>query len=133
MSGMTRGMWKGLVSKSCFRHHRLMDRQPCVYILASGYNGTLYVGVTSDLAGRLYQHRTGQGNGFTERYGVYRLVYFEMHEDMPAAIAREKALKKWRREWKRNIIERDNPQWLDLAPSLGLAEALPPHIPSCRT
>ena len=102
-----------------------------MYILANGRNGTLYVGVTSDLAKRLHQHRDGQGGGFTARYDVHRLVYFELFEDMPAAIAREKTLKKWRRAWKLNLIERDNPEWLDLAIGLGLAAPSPSS--SCRT
>ena len=89
-------------------------RQPCVYILASKRNGTLYVGVTSDLARRLDQHRAGAVEGFTERYGVHRLVYAEFHETMPLAIAREKQMKKWRRAWKLELIERDNPDWRDL-------------------
>jgi len=94
-----------------------MDRQPCVYILASDRNGTIYVGVTSDLMGRLYQHRSGDIPR-TSRYGVTKLV-FELFGDMLGAIAREKQLKNWRREWKLNLIERDNPQWDDLAVELG--------------
>jgi putative endonuclease len=101
-----------------------MMRQPCVYILASDYLGTLYIGVTSDLAARLHQHRTGAGRGFTNRYNVHRLVRYEIFADMPSAIAREKQLKRWHREWKCNLIERDNPEWNDLAPLLGLAEPL---------
>ena len=97
------------------------EREPCVYILASGRNGTLYIGMTSDLAARLHQHRAGDTAGFTGRYGVTRLVRFELYEDMPTAIAREKQLKRWRREWKCNLIERDNPDWGDLANGLGLA------------
>ena len=92
---------------------------PCVYILASGYNGTLYVGVTSNLLGRIIQHREGTFDGFTKKYGVKRLVYFETGESMEGAIAREKTIKKWRREWKRNLIERQNPEWNDLAVGLG--------------
>jgi putative endonuclease len=97
----------------------MMERQPCVYILASGRHGTLYVGVTSDLMGRLHQHRTGATPGFTSQYGVHRLVHFEVAETMEAAIAREKQLKTWRREWKTNLIERENPFWEDLAITLG--------------
>ena len=96
-----------------------MDRQPCVYILASDRNGTIYVGVTSDLMGRLYQHRSGEIPGFTSRYGVTKLVRFELFGDMLGAIAREKQLKNWRREWKLNLVEQDNPQWNDLAVELG--------------
>lgn len=96
-----------------------MDRQPCVYILASDHNGTLYIGVTSNLITRLHQHRTADRVGFTARYGIKRLVRFEMFDDMPTAIAREKQLKRWRREWKLNLIEQDNPGWSDLAIGLG--------------
>ena len=85
-----------------------------VYILASGRNGTLYIGVTGDLAARIWQHRNGTADGFTKRYNVHRLVHVEPFSDITEAIAREKALKKWRRAWKLELIERDNPQWLDL-------------------
>lgn len=93
---------------------------PCVYILASAYLGTLYVGVTSNLIGRLLQHRQGQFGGFTKRYGVYRLVWFEMADTMEAAIVTEKRIKRWKRDWKISLIERDNPTWDDLAVGLGL-------------
>jgi putative endonuclease len=96
-----------------------MERQPCVYLLASGHNGTIYTGVTSDLIGRIYQHREDVIDGFTKRYGVHRLVYFEMFEDMPTAIAREKQIKAWRRDWKASLIEEANPFWEDLAIGLG--------------
>jgi len=102
-----------------------MGRQPCVYILASAYLGTLYIGVTSSLSARLDQHRSGS-KGFTSRYKVFRLVRYELFADMPAAIAREKQLKAWHREWKCNLIERDNPEWNELAPALGLAGPLSP-------
>jgi putative endonuclease len=94
--------------------------EPCVYILASRKFGTLYIGVTSDLIGRLYQHRNRQVKGFTSRYGVYRLVRFEQFETMYDAISREKQLKRWHRQWKVNLIESENPNWNDLAPVLGL-------------
>ena len=97
----------------------MIERQPCVYILASAKNGTVYVGVTSDLLKRLHQHRTGSDDGFTSRYNVRHLVRYEMFETMLDAIAREKQLKRWRREWKINLIERDNPHWVDLAIGLG--------------
>ncbi len=97
-----------------------MSKQPCVYILASGHYGTLYIGVTSDLIARLYQHRTGSVPGFTSRYGVHRLVRYELFADMPTAIAREKQLKAWHRDWKINLIESENPMWDDLAVGLGL-------------
>ena len=85
-----------------------------VYILASERNGTLYIGVTGNLAARIWQHRNGVVEGFTKRYHIDRLVHVESFKDVNEAIAREKALKKWRRAWKLELIERDNPQWLDL-------------------
>lgn len=97
----------------------MRERQPCVYIMASGFNGTLYTGVTSNLIGRVQQHRDGTFKGFTSAYRVNRFVWFEMAETMEAAIAAEKRIKRWRREWKMNVIERDNPHWHDLAVSLG--------------
>jgi putative endonuclease len=96
-----------------------MDRQPCVYILASDRNGTIYVGVTSDLVKRLYQHRSGEIPDFTSRYGVTKLVRFELFGEMLPAIAREKQIKNWRREWKLNLIEQGNPKWEDLALNFG--------------
>ncbi len=85
-----------------------------VYILASGQNGTLYVGVTGDLAKRVWQHRNGQGGKFTHRYRVFQLVHVEAFADIEMAIAREKAIKKWQRAWKLQLIEKDNPDWDDL-------------------
>ena len=102
-----------------------IERVPCVYILASGHNGALYVGVTSNLPGRLMQHRCGAFDGHTRKYAIHRLVYFETAEMMEAAIAREKQLKRYRRDWKRNLIERGNPAWNDLAADWAL-EPLPP-------
>ncbi len=96
-----------------------MDKQPCVYILASRRHGTLYTGVTSNLLGRLYQHREKVTAGFTAEHDIARLVWFEVHEDMSAAILREKRIKKWNRDWKLALIERSNPQWVDLAIGLG--------------
>ena len=87
---------------------------PCVYILASIAYGTLYIGVTSDLHARMAQHSQGLFDGFTKKYDVKLLVYFEMHETMDAAIQREKQLKRWRRAWKYRIIEQMNPEWLNL-------------------
>tara|TARA_R110000787_G_scaffold54358_2_gene126512 strand:- start:484 stop:801 length:318 start_codon:yes stop_codon:yes gene_type:complete len=98
-----------------------MDKQPCTYILASKPYGTLYIGVTSSLIMRLHQHRTDTFPGFTSRHSVYMLVRYEMFGDMEGAILREKQLKRWHRQWKINLIERDNPHWADLAPSLGLS------------
>jgi putative endonuclease len=88
-----------------------------VYILASRLGGTLYVGVTSELAYRVSMHREGVGSGFTARYGVKRLVYYEHHNDIRSAIAREKRLKKWPRKWKVDLIEKQNPNWTDLFPT----------------
>ena len=89
-------------------------KEPCTYILANERNGTLYVGVTSDLHGRMSEHRQGLLEGFTKRYGVTRLVYHEHHLSMDEAIEREKRLKKWRRDWKVRLIEQANPDWIDL-------------------
>jgi putative endonuclease len=91
-----------------------MDRTYHVYILASGRNGTLYIGITGNLAERIVRHRSGDGSKFTARYGVNRLGHAEAFSDPNEAIAREKAMKKWRRAWKLELIERNNPQWLDL-------------------
>jgi putative endonuclease len=89
-------------------------KNPCVYILASARNGTLYVGVTSDLIKRIWQHKNEFVDGFTKQYKTHLLVWFEQHEEMTSAIAREKALKKWRRDWKLKLIEAINPDWRDL-------------------
>ena len=101
-----------------------MEKQGFVYILASGKHGTLCIGVTSDLLGRLHQHREGLIKGFTTRYGVHRLIHFEIFDDMRAAIAREKQLKKWNRDWKLNLIEASNPAWVDLAEGLGFSPVI---------
>jgi len=89
-------------------------KRPCVYILASKRNGTLYIGVTSDVLRRVWEHKTGVVEGFSRKYNVHRLVYVEFHETMPDAIAREKRLKKWRRAWKINLIEQGNEEWRDI-------------------
>ncbi|MBP6781431.1 MAG: GIY-YIG nuclease family protein [Ottowia sp.] len=89
-------------------------KQPAVYLLASRYRGTLYVGVTSDLVQRIWQHRQGLVEGFTQRYGVHMLVWFEQHATMLDAIAREKRIKEWKRAWKLELIETNNPRWRDL-------------------
>ena len=91
-----------------------MPKQPCVYILASRRNGTLYTGVTSGLVKRVWEHKSDVAEGFTKRYGVHRLVWFELHENMLDAIAREKAIKEWKRKWKLDLIETANPDWHDL-------------------
>jgi putative endonuclease len=89
-------------------------REPFVYILASQRNGTLYVGVTSNLIQRAWEHKTGKTSGFVAKYQVYNLVYYEPHSSMESAILREKQLKKWNRIWKLRIIEKMNPGWEDL-------------------
>jgi putative endonuclease len=95
-----------------------MTEQPAVYTLASQRNGTLYIGVTNDLVQRVCQHRNGLGESFTKKYGVHRLVYCEMHADMAQAIGSEKRLKKWNRAWRIKLIEKENPEWLDLWPTI---------------
>ncbi|WP_456406989.1 GIY-YIG nuclease family protein [Thiolapillus sp.] len=91
-----------------------MDKQPCVYILASKRNGTLYTGVTSNLIKRVWEHKSNVVQGFTSKYGVHNLVWYELHEDMASAIQREKAIKNWKRAWRIRVIEEKNPQWRDL-------------------
>ncbi len=91
-----------------------MEKQPCVYMLASRQNGTLYVGVTSDLIKRVWQHKNDIVEGFTRQHGVHVLVWYEIHETMESAIVREKTIKEWKRKWKLNLIERSNPEWRDL-------------------
>ncbi|QYE36102.1 GIY-YIG nuclease family protein [Polymorphobacter sp. PAMC 29334] len=90
-----------------------------VYMLASSRNGTLYIGVTSDLIRRIWEHRNAVHDGFTKQYSVHSLVWFETHSNIVAAIAREKAMKEWRRAWKVRVIEELNPRWEDLAVGLG--------------
>lgn len=89
-------------------------KSPCVYILASRRHGTLYVGVTSNLVQRVWQHKSGVIEGFTKRYNVHHLVWFELHETMESAITREKAIKEWKRKWKLELIEKTNSSWRDL-------------------
>jgi putative endonuclease len=101
-----------------------VDWQPCVHMLASQKRGTLYIGVTSNLARRLYQHRGDKLPGFTRDYSVHRLVWAENHDAMASAIAREKQLRRWHRQWKINLIEAANPEWRDLAVEWNLAPAL---------
>ena len=91
-----------------------MTKQPYVYILASKRNGTLYIGVTSNLIQRIWQHKNNQAEGFTEKHNVHCLVYFEQYEMMESAITREKQMKKWKRDWKIKLIEKDNLLWEDL-------------------
>jgi len=95
-----------------------MNKQPVTYILVSARNGTLYIGVTSNLIQRVWQHKNNQVEGFTEKYHVHMLVYYEQHQTMDAAITREKQLKKWNRQWKINLIEEGNQNWKDLWESI---------------
>ncbi len=88
--------------------------QPCVYIMASKRNGTLYTGVTSNLVQRVWQHKNNLVEGFTKRYSIHTLVWYEVHETMESAIIREKSVKKWKRVWKQALIEKNNPEWRDL-------------------
>ena len=94
-------------------------KAPCVYILASKPNGTLYIGVTSNLVQRVWQHKNNLVKGFTKRYGVHRLAWYEAHESMESAITREKMLKRWKRAWKIELINKCNPTWSDLYDVLG--------------
>lgn len=108
------------------------DFQPAVYLLASKRNGTLYLGVTSNLPQRVAQHRSGTFRGFTQDYGVKRLVWFEHHEEIETAILREKRIKKWRRAWKIELIEAANPLWRDLAEEWGFDPLPPDGFPRAR-
>ena len=102
-------------------------KQPAVYILASQRNGTLYIGVTSNLIQRVWQHRQGLNEGFTKDHNVNILVWYEIHNNMESAIMREKRLKKWARAWKIQLIEERNPEWRDLWPEInGSTDPLPP-------
>lgn len=91
-----------------------MDRLPAVYILTNRRNGTLYIGVTSNLIKRIWEHKTDAVEGFSKRYSLHSLVWYEIHETMASAIKKEKGLKKWNREWKIRLIESQNPNWNDL-------------------
>ncbi|WP_343223478.1 GIY-YIG nuclease family protein [Lysobacter sp. GX 14042] len=110
-----------------------MERHPCVYLLASKPNGTLYLGVTSNLIARIWQHREHAVDGFTAKYDITRLVWYEQHETMESAILREKRLKKWRRAWKVELVDSSNPSWRDLWPDIVGLEPRPaapssPHV-----
>ena len=96
------------------RNDRCFMKQYYVYILASKRNGTLYIGVTNDLTKRVWQHKSKIADGFTKKYGVDKLVYYEMTENIEGAILREKQLKNWHRQWKINLIQSKNPEWRDL-------------------
>jgi putative endonuclease len=111
-------------------------KQPAVYMLASQRNGTLYIGVTSNLVQRVWQHREGLAEGFTKQYGVKTLVWYEQHVTMESAIGREKSMKKWLRKWKLATIEKTNPDWRDLWPEIlgtetaSIISAPPAIVPS---
>ena len=94
-------------------------KQPCVYMLASNRNGTLYVGATSNLIQRVWQHKNDLVAGFTKRYRVHTLVWYEVHETMESAITREKAIRRWKRDWKIELLQENNPSWRDLYDDLG--------------
>jgi putative endonuclease len=111
----------GLTGQSSKRENWFVrERVYYVYVLASQIGGTLYVGVTSDLVRRVYQHREKLVKGFTQRYGVGRLVYYEAFGDVSAAIRREKQMKRWNRAWKVRLIEEKNPNWDDLYPLIAI-------------
>ena len=116
--GFVSGVTLGLDPRVHLTTAQLPPMKPgWVYMLSNG-RGTLYIGVTSDLAGRIWQHREGVAEGFSKRHGLKRLVWFETHDDIAAAIAREKALKRWLRQWKIDLVERGNPGWDDLYETL---------------
>jgi putative endonuclease len=108
------------------------DFGPTVYLLASRRNGTLYIGITSSLLQRVHQHREGFVPGFTREYGVKMLVWFEQRATMDAAIQREKRIKKWNRAWKLELIEKENPDWRDLAEEFGFEPIGPTGFPLSR-
>jgi putative endonuclease len=107
--------WPGLTRPSI---SQVAMRRGYVYILASGKNGTLYVGVTNNLSLRVWHHKEGRASAFTKRYGVSRLVWYEEHPTVPQAIQRETSLKRWKRDWKIALIEQVNPNWEDLSAGL---------------
>jgi len=100
-----------------------MNKQPAVCLLASKRNGTLYVGVTSNMIKRIWEHKNNVVKGFTERYNVHQLVWYELHETMESAIRKEKMLKNWKRAWKLELIERSNPNWQDLYETIVLLDS----------
>ena len=101
------------------KRRKVESKQPAVYILASKRNGTLYIDVTSNLVKRIWEHKNNLVEGFTKRYGVHNLVWYELHENMESAILREKMLKEWKRTWKLELIENSNPNWHDLYDTIG--------------
>ncbi|WP_325051464.1 GIY-YIG nuclease family protein, partial [Rhodanobacter thiooxydans] len=100
------------------RENAMDRRQPCVYTLASKKNGVLYIGVTGDLVKRIWQHRNDVVEGFTNRYRIHTLVWYELHPTMESAILREKTLKAWKRDWKMRLIKLGNTEWQDLYPTI---------------
>ncbi|HTM28079.1 MAG TPA: GIY-YIG nuclease family protein [Rhodanobacter sp.] len=105
--------------ESHFNARQAMDqRQPCVYMLASKKNGVLYIGVTSDLVKRIWQHKNDVVEGYTHRYGIHTLVWYELHPTVESAILREKMLKRWKRDWKMRLINEGNAEWRDLYPTI---------------
>jgi putative endonuclease len=108
------------------------DFAPCVYILASRRNGTVYTGATSNLIARVYQHRTGATPGFTSDHGIKMLVWFEMQATMEEAFIREKRIKNWNRAWRLQLIKKENPNWRDLAIDLGFEPLCGPGSPLSR-
>jgi putative endonuclease len=109
-----------------------VTKQPAVYVLASRPKGTLYIGVTGDLVKRVWEHRGGLVEGFTKRYQIHRLVYFEGHDRIDEAIRREKQIKKWNRSWKVRLIEESNPGWRDLWPTIVGGEDVNSRSPLSR-
>ena len=103
-----------------YRYTFMTQQQPAVYIMTSQRNGTLYTGVTSNLVKRIWEHKNNLAQGFTQKYNVHILVYYELHEEMYAAITREKQIKKWNRAWKLRLIEEKNPSWKDLYDEINL-------------
>jgi putative endonuclease len=107
-----------VLNRAAFTAAQFSEMAYYVYLLTSKKHGTLYLGVTNDLIRRLYEHRSKEVEGFTSRHGVDKLVWFEIYENVMTAIAREKQLKKWRRDWKTRLIEEQNPGWVDLYPAI---------------
>lgn len=103
----------------------MSEKQYATYILASRKNGTLYTGTTGDLENRIFEHKQAEIEGFTKKYNIHRLVYYELHESPEHAIMREKQIKKWKREWKLRLIEEENPQWKDLYSEFDVPGSLP--------
>jgi len=112
------GRLEETISPSFEHQGNPVEKQPAVYILASKRNGTLYVGVTSNLIKRVWEHKNNFVEGFTQKYHVHQLVWYEMHENIASALTREKQLKEWKRKWKLGLIESVNPEWRDLYPTI---------------